>query len=76
MTPDWVRGDDTGLLLPAHMRALREGGVEFLTRAFRAIGTLGADNSVTAITRFEECPGGSTGRKLFLSVAYEKPVPG
>ena len=76
MSLDWVRGDDTGLLVPAHMRALQEGGVEFLTRAFRAAGTLGADNSVAAITRFEECPGGSTGRKLFLSVAYEKPAPG
>jgi hypothetical protein len=76
MSLDWVRGDDTGLLVPAHMRALQEGGVDFLTRAFRTVGTLGADNRVTAITRFEECPGGSTGRKLFLSVAYEKPSPG
>lgn len=72
----WVKGDDTGLLIPAHMQALREGGVAFLNRAFRAAGTLGTDNAVTRITRFEECPGGSTGRKVFLSVSYEKPNPG
>ena len=72
---DWVTGDDTGLLIPAHMDALREGGTEFLTNAFRAGGVLGADNAVARLTRFEECPGGSTGRKVFLSVAYEKPSP-
>jgi hypothetical protein len=58
------------------MQALREGGVEFLTTAFRASGELGVDNAVASITRFEECPGGSTGRKVFLSVTYAKPGPG
>jgi hypothetical protein len=71
----WVTGNDTGLPIPAHMQALREGGAEFLTTAFRASGVLGADNAVARITCFEECPGGSTGRKVFLSVAYEKPSP-
>ena len=71
----WVKGDDTGLLIPAHMQALREGGVAFLNRAFRAAGTLGTDNAVTRITRFEECPGGSTGRKVFLSRRLRKTGP-
>lgn len=73
---DWVTGDDTGLAIPAHMQALREGGAAFLTTAFRASGVLGADNAVARVTRFEECPGGSTGRKVFLSVVYENTAPG
>ena len=73
---DWVTGDDTGLAIPAHMQALREGGAAFLTTAFRASGVLGADNAVARVTRFEECPGGSTGRKVFLSVVYENTASG
>lgn len=72
----WVTGDALGLRLPAHAVALREGGASFLTGAFRAAGTLAADNRVTRITQFEECPGGSTGRKLLLAVEYEKPAAG
>ena len=73
---DWVVGDMLGLGIPAHSGSLRAGGEAFLTQAFRATGALEADNRVTRITRFEECPGGSTGRKLLLSVEYEKPSPG
>jgi hypothetical protein len=73
---EWVPGDSLGLQIPAHSEALRAGGESFLTEAFRASGALAADNRVTRITQFEECPGGSTGRKLLLSVAYEKPAPG
>lgn len=69
----WVRGDTLGILLPACGEALREGGAEYLTEAFRASGALAADNRVTRITEFEDCPGGSTGKKLFLSVEYERP---
>lgn len=75
-TIDWVRGDLLDLDIPAHPAALRAHGEAFLTAAFRAAGTLGKDNSVTQISEFRECPGGSTGRKLFLTVAYEKPAPG
>jgi hypothetical protein len=64
-----------GLQVPAYSGALRAGGEAFLTEAFRVGGVLAADNTVTRITRFEECPGGSTGRKLLLSVPYEKPAP-
>lgn len=72
----WVPGGSLGILLPACSEALREGGVAYLTKAFRAAGALAVDNRVTRITQFEECPGGSTGRKLFLSVEYENPVEG
>lgn len=72
---DWIAGDTLGLALPAHSAALREGGAAFLTKAFQATGALTGGNSVTAITRFEECPGGSTGRKLLLSVRYATPSP-
>jgi hypothetical protein len=74
--PDWAKGDDTGLLFPAHQAALTEGAAAFLTQAFHAAGTLPADNAVARVTELRECPGGSTGRKAFLSVAYEKPGQG
>ncbi|MGB8366692.1 MAG: hypothetical protein ACLQUZ_00105 [Rhizomicrobium sp.] len=70
----WVPGDMLGLNIPAHSEALRAGGVDFLTNAFRASGALAPDNKVARITQFEECPGGSTGRKLLLSVEYERPA--
>ncbi len=68
----WVRGDRLGVLTPACSEALQAGGADYLTEAFRASGALGAGNRVAGITRFEECPGGSTGKKLFLSVEYEQ----
>ena len=57
----WAQGDVLGLRIPADPETLRAAGAAFLTEAFRAAGVLGADNSVTAVTRFEDCPGGSTG---------------
>lgn len=73
---DHVRGDATGLDIPAHAAALRAGGEDFLTRAFRAFGALSPDNSIARITRLEHCPGGSTGDKMFLSVEYARAEPG
>jgi hypothetical protein len=73
---DWVPGDIFGLELPAHPDALEAGGPAFLTRAFRACGALGPDNSVTRITRLDEWTLGGTGVKALLSVAYEHDAPG
>lgn len=72
---DFVRGDATGLRIPAHGEALHDAGAAFLTEAFRKFGALAPDNSVARITRMAPCPGGSTGRKVFLSVEYERPEP-
>ena len=72
---DHVRGDWTGLAVPAHGEALLADGATFLTQAFRAFGALPLDNAVARIIRFEPCPGGSTGQKFFLSVEYERPAP-
>lgn len=72
---DRFRGDATGLVIPAHEQAFRADGAAFLTEAFRAFGSLAADNAVARITRLEPCPGGSTGAKLFVSVEYERPDP-
>jgi hypothetical protein len=72
MTAGWVLGDTFGIPIPADPAALREGGPVFLTRALHAAATLAADNRVTAITRCDEVGGGSTGRKLLLSVAYAR----
>ncbi len=72
---DWIRGDMLGLDIPAHREALRAGGTDFLTRAFRATGAIAEDNRVVNIREFREVSGGSTGRKLLLSVDYEQPSP-
>jgi hypothetical protein len=72
---DHFRGDATGLMIPAHDEAFRADGAAFLTEAFRTFGSLPQDNAVTRITRLEQCPGGSTGAKLFVSVEYERPDP-
>lgn len=67
---DYAIGDSTQMRMPAHGRGLEECGIDFLTHAFRAFGTIAADNKVTQIRRLERCAGGSTGEKLFLSVTY------
>lgn len=74
--PTSVVGDQLGLAFPTTIEPLREMGVDFLTRAFQATGALGADNRVTAITDFTEFYGGGMGRKLWLSVEYEKEAEG
>lgn len=70
---DWIRGDSIGLEFPAHSESLKAGGVDFLTTAFHAAGSLPKDNRVTRITQCKVISGGSTGRKLLLAVEYEKP---
>jgi hypothetical protein len=69
---DVIRGEETGLAFPAHGEALRAFGAEFLTNAFRVFGSLSSTNRVVTLTRLDECPGGSTGQKFFLSVEYEQ----
>jgi hypothetical protein len=68
-----VRGDATGLAIPAHGEALRAAGAGFLTDAFRSFGLLSPDNRVVQITRFEPFPGGNSGQKLMVSVDYARP---
>lgn len=68
----WVRGDITGLTIPADPETLLEGGSELLTAAFRASGALDDDGRVTRIVDAEEFFGGGTGRKLLLTVSYER----
>lgn len=75
MIDSWVRGDLCGLPFPAHPDALRQGGVRFLRDAFHAWGVLRSDNDVVGVDRFEEVGGGSTGRKVVLSVRYAAPQP-
>lgn len=72
---DFVPGDDTGLSIPAHGAALRGGGEVLLTELFRKFGSLADTNRVKRITRWELCPGGSTGQKFYLSLEYERPEP-
>lgn len=72
----WATGDATGLAIPADPATLRAAGTEFLTTAIRRFGTLAPDNTVSRVTRFQECGGGSTGRKALLDIEYERPQPG
>lgn len=67
-------GDQYGLPIPADPATLLSGGASFLTKAFRAAGTLD-DNSVVHIGDYREIDGGSTGRKVVLSVEYDRPAP-
>jgi hypothetical protein len=69
----WVRGDHLGLDIPAEPRDLKAGGPAFLTAAFRASGRLSQDNAVTGVVRFDELAVGATGKKLLLSVVYDRP---
>ena len=69
-------GDRFGLAIPADPTELHSGGPRFLTDAFRASGMLADGNAVTGITAFREVAGGSTGRKVVLSVQYDTPQPG
>ncbi len=74
MSAHWVTGDRHGLAFPADPATLRAAGARFLTEAFWASGVLG-DNSVARVAGFREVGGGSTGRKVVLSVEYDKPTP-
>ena len=65
-----MTGDAIGLPIPADAQALREGGTRFLTDAFHRFGALAPDNRVVGITECVDVDGGSTGRKLLLSVDY------
>ncbi|WAJ42573.1 hypothetical protein OK015_14890 [Mycobacterium sp. Aquia_216] len=76
MTGQWVTGDQSGLTFPADPASLREGGARFLTDAFRASGVLAKSNAVSGITDFVEIRGGSTGRKVALSVEYDSAAAG
>lgn len=72
----WVIGDRFGVPIPADPAALQSGGARFLTNAFRAAGVLAADSAVARIIDFRQVAGGSTGRKVALSVEYDRPQPG
>ncbi|TGD71082.1 hypothetical protein E4634_19750 [Mangrovimicrobium sediminis] len=69
----WVRGEQFGIDIPADAETLLAGGAGFLTRAFRAAGSLSADNAVTAIDSARPFSGGGTGHKLLLDVTYASP---
>ena len=69
----WVTGDNFGLRIPADPEALMAAGPEFLTTAFHAAGALDPSNSVTAIVESSEFFDGGSGKKLKLTVAYERP---
>ena len=75
MNGDCATGDFTHTSFPAHPDALRRGGIDFLTTAFRASGTLEPRETVTRISRFQEVSGGSTGRKVLLDVEYDRTGP-
>jgi len=72
----WVTGDALALPIPAHAEALRQGGAEWLTLAFHAMGSLSPDNHVNSINRCEGFEAGGTGTKALLSVTYARPDEG
>jgi hypothetical protein len=67
-----VTGDHTGISFPVSYAALEDGGAAELTRLFRELGTISADNAVTEILHWTEFFGGGMGRKVALDVAYSR----
>ena len=72
----WRPGKTFGLDVPADAEALLAGGTDFLTRAFRASGALSADNRVSRIVAWREFHGGGTGKKMLVTVTYDRPGEG
>jgi hypothetical protein len=72
---DRVRGDLTGLEIPAHGEALLAAGTDFLTAAFHRFGSLPPDNRVVRIAHAAAFSGGNSGSKLAFSVEYAKDAP-
>jgi hypothetical protein len=68
----WAVGSVFGLLIPGDVEALLAGGTAFLTEAFRTSGALAADNRVSGIVGWKEVDRGGTGKKLLLTVSYER----
>jgi hypothetical protein len=73
---DFVRGDASGLAIPAHGEALRAVGETFLTEALRSFGSISRQNRIARITRLEPFRGGNSGEKILLTVEYQHPDPG
>ena len=61
-----------GLEFPFTIEMVGEWGPEFLTKAFRAAGTIDEDDRVTAIESVERCEGGQASEKAFVHVTYAK----
>jgi len=69
-------GDHYGLEFPFTIEALREAGPAFLTAAFRAAGSIAADNEVTEIVELKRLGIRGASENAFLTVAYAKAQPG
>ncbi len=74
--PTSVAGDHLGIHFPVSVDPFLAMGADFLTAAFHASGALSKGNRVTAIKSTKEFFGGGMGRKLWLTVEYEKDEPG
>jgi hypothetical protein len=72
---DFVRGDITGLAIPAHGEALRTAGAAFLSDALRRFGSISPQNRITRVARLEPFRGGNSGEKALLTVEYQKSEP-
>jgi hypothetical protein len=72
---NFVRGDITGLAIPAHGEALRTAGAAFLSDALRRFGSISPQNRITRIARLEPFRGGNSGEKALLSVEYQHSEP-
>ncbi|RBY90639.1 hypothetical protein [Blastococcus sp. TF02A-26] len=72
----WAPGAHFGLEVPSDAATLLADGPGFLTRAFRAAGSLGPEGSVRRVVAAREFEGGGTGKKLLLTVEYDRPPAG
>lgn len=68
-----ARGMFYDLLFPWSEETLAQFGANWLTTAFRAAGTLPADNRVTEIVIGKRVTAGNNGGKFFFDVKYKRP---
>jgi len=69
-------GEFYGLEFPFSLEMIRSFGPEFLTKAFRAAGTIAEDNRIVAIRALDPCDGGAASEKAYLEVEYARAEPG
>jgi hypothetical protein len=74
--PHYVTGDLLGVAFPTTIEPFLADAPAFLTRGFRAAGSIAPDNAVVAVDNPTEFYGGGMGRKLIVDVRYARDEPG
>jgi len=66
-------GDHYGLEFPFTLDLFRQFGADFLTKAFRAAGSIAHDNAVMEIISLKPLSLSGASESAFITIAYERP---